>query len=119
MRAVTQTRLLLLAVLGLYAWIIHDLTGGWVVETDNQLVGFMLLSVVAVILLGAWAVRLRPSAMYYVFLVAALLQAFAMIPMLVLEWKPLREIMYVSSLLILCLLFLALRSRREGNLGSR
>jgi len=117
-RAVTQTRLVLLAVLGLYAWIVYDLSRGWVMQTDDQLIGFMLLSVVAVILFGAWAVRLRPSAMYYVFLVATLLQAFAMIPMLVVEWRPTREVLYLNSLLLMSLVFLAYRSKREGMTGS-
>lgn len=113
---VMQTRLLLLVVLATYTWIIYDVTRAWVLDTDSKLVAFMLLSVVAVILFGAWAVRLRPAGMYYVFLIAGLLQMFAMVPMLIVEWHSTREVVYLSSLLMLALLYLAFRSRREGRI---
>lgn len=115
-RHVTQTRLLLLVVLATYTWIIYDVTRAWVLDTESKLVAFMLLSVVAVILFGAWAVRLRPADMYYVFLIAGVLQMFAMVPMLILEWHSTREVVHLTALLMLAVLYLAFRSRREGRI---
>lgn len=119
MRHVTQTRLLLVAVLAVYGWIIHDVTRAWILDTGSELVAFMLWTVVTVILLGAWAVRLRPEGMYYVFLIAGVLQAFATIPMAIVEWESTREIVFLTSILMLAVLYLAFRSRREARIGER
>lgn len=108
----TIGRLAILPVVIFYFYLIADAVP--VISMFDRTVAFLLLVVVVVMLIGAAAVRFRPGGMFYVFLLAAVLQAFLLVAMIVMEWKSARTTVFVNAVLIISLLFVAWAFRRAA-----
>ncbi|HUP00911.1 MAG TPA: hypothetical protein VM737_05250 [Gemmatimonadota bacterium] len=111
-KAPADARLLSLPIIALYLYLIVDALPP---TSDADRAAIALLGAILIVLLvGSIAVRLRASGMVYVFLTAAVLQAFATFTMLITRWRSVEAIVFISVFLILSHLFVASRFRRAA-----
>jgi hypothetical protein len=85
MRPDQEARLTMFALVALYFFLVFD-TLRTVVVAD-RVVAYMLMTIVAVLLVGALVVRWEPRAMSLILLIAAVLQGFGLGVMLILHWR--------------------------------
>ena len=114
-RSSRLSRLLLLPVFGLYIYLIFDSTPP--VNESERIAAYMLYMIVGMLAVGAVAVRLRAFPMMILCLLAALLQTFAMMLMLLIGWRPDEAVVFINVLLILCLLFVSWQFRHDARAG--
>lgn len=114
-RSSRLSRLLLLPVFGLYIYLIRDSTPP--VNESERIAAYMLYMIVGMLAVGAVAVRLRAFPMMILCLLAALLQTFAMMLMLLTGWRPDEAVVFVNVLLIICLLFVSWQFRHDAQAG--
>lgn len=114
-RSSRNTRLLLLPVIGLYIYLIYDSSPP--INESDRVAAYMLYMIVGMLALGALAVRLRAIPMMILCMLAALLQTFAMMLMLLMGWRPEEAVVFVNVLLIICLLIVARQFRADGRAG--
>ena len=114
-RSSRLSRLLLLPVFGLYIYLIYDSTPP--VNESERIAAYMLYMIVGMLAVGAVAVRLRAFPMMILCLLAALLQTFAMMLMLLIGWRPDEAVVFINVLLILCLLFVSWQFRHDARAG--
>ena len=111
-KAPADARLLSLPIIALYLYLILD-TLPPTSEADRA-AAVLLATILIVLLVGSIAVRLRASGMVYVFLTAAVLQAFATFTLLITRWRNVEAVVFISFFLILSHLFVASRFRRAA-----
>ena len=111
------SRLLLTPVFGLYLYLIYDSTPP--MTEAEQVAAFMLYMILGMLAIGAVVVRLRALPMMILCLLAALLQTFAMMLMLVIGWRADEAVVFVNALLIMSLLFVAWQFRHDARSGPR
>ena len=116
-RSSRRSRLLLIPVIGLYLYLIHDSTPA--LSEAERVSAFMLYMIVGMLVVGAVFVRLRAIPMMILCLLAALLQAFAMLLMLVIGWRAGEAVVFVNVLLILSLLFVGWQFRHDAGSSSQ
>lgn len=104
-----EARLTMFVLIGLYFFLVFD-TLQTVVQAE-RVVAFMLMAIVAVMLVGALVVKWEPRAMSLLVLVAAVLQAFSLGVMLTLQWRDTATAVWLSSFLIVALLYVSRRFR--------
>ena len=114
-RSSRNSRLLLLPVIGLYVYLISDSSPP--INESDRVAAYMLYMIVGMLALGALAVRLRAVPMMILCLLAALLQTFAMMLMLLMGWRPEEAVVFVNVLLIICLLFVSWQFRSDARQG--
>ncbi|MGH7549408.1 MAG: hypothetical protein ACREK3_01480 [Gemmatimonadota bacterium] len=114
-RSTRLSRLLLVPVFGLYVYLILDSTPP--INQSDRIAAYMLYMIVGMLAIGAIAVRLRAVPMTILCLLAALLQTFAMMLMLLIGWRPDEAVVFVNVLLILSLLFVAWQFRHDARSG--
>lgn len=114
-RSSRVSRLLLLPVFGLYIYLIRDSTPP--INESERIAAYMLYLIVGMLAVGAVVVRLRAFPMMILCLLAALLQTFAMMLMLLIGWRPNEAVVFVNVLLILCLLFISWQFRHDARAG--
>jgi hypothetical protein len=107
--------LYMIPLFALYAYVIRDSFGG---DYVDRVGGFLMLSIVVVILVCGILTRMRAAAMYYVFLQAAVLQTFTMMVLILMGWRSLNVTMFITSFLIVGLLLVARVCRRVAWLRS-
>lgn len=96
-------------LIALYFFLVFDALQT-VVQAD-RVVAYMLMAVVAVLLIGALAVRWDARAMSLIVLVAAILQGFSLGVMLILQWRDTATAVWLSSFLVVALLYVSRRFR--------
>lgn len=116
-RSSRSTRLLLLPVIGLYIYLIYDSSPP--INESERVAAYMLYMIVGMLAVGALAVGLRAVPMMILCLLAALLQTFAMMLMLLMGWRPEEAVVFVNVLLIISLLIVARRFRADSRAGPR
>lgn len=104
-----EARLTMFVLIGLYFFLVFD-SLQTVVQAE-RVVAFMLMAIVAVMLVGALVVKWEPRAMSLLVLVAAVLQAFSLGVMLTLQWRDTATAVWLSSFLIVALLYVSRRFR--------
>ncbi len=114
-RSTRLSRLLLVPVFGLYVYLILDSTPP--INQSDRIAAYMLYMIVGMLAIGAIAVRLRAVPMTILCLLAALLQTFAMMLMLLIGWRPDEAVVFVNVLLIMSLLFVAWQFRHDARSG--
>ncbi|HET9332471.1 MAG TPA: hypothetical protein VFQ21_02680 [Gemmatimonadota bacterium] len=109
MRPDQEARLTMFALVALYFFLVFD-TLRTVVVAD-RVVAYMLMTIVAVLLIGALMVRWEPRAMSFILLIAAVLQGFGLGVMLTLHWRDMATAVWLSSFLVVALLYVSRRFR--------
>lgn len=115
-KAPAEARLLVVPVLALYIYLILDLVPP--TNPVDRTAAYLLGVIAVVVMVGSIAVRLRAAGMVFVFLVAAILQAFTMLVLLVMEWKTTGAVVFISFLLIMSHLLVAWRFRRAARMDA-
>jgi hypothetical protein len=109
MRPDQEARLTMFALVALYFFLVFDALRTVVVA--DRVVAYMLMTIVAVMLIGALVVRWEPRAMSLILLIAAVLQGFGLGVMLTLHWRDMATAVWLSSFLIVALLYVSRRFR--------
>jgi hypothetical protein len=104
-----EARLTMFALVALYFFLVFDALR--TVAQADRVVAYMLMAVVAVLLIGALAVRWNPRAMSLIALVAAVLQGFQLGVMLILRWRDVATAVWLNSFLVVALLYVSRRFR--------
>ena len=111
-----EARLTLFVLVALYFFLVFDALQTVVVA--DRVVAYMLMTIVAVLLVGALVVKWEPRAMSLLVMIAAVLQAFGLGVMLTLQWRDLATAVWLSSFLTVALLYVSRRFRAAGTSGS-
>jgi len=111
-KAPAEARLLVVPILALYLYLILDLVP--VTNAGDRTAAYLFGVIAVIVMIGSIAARLRAAGMVFVFLVAAILQAFMMLVLLVTEWKTTGAVVFISFLLIMSHLLVAWRFRRAA-----
>ena len=104
-----EARLTLFVLVALYFFLVFDALQTVVVA--DRVVAYMLMTIVGVLLVGALVVRWEPRAMSLIVMIAAVLQGFGLGIMLTLEWRDFATAVWLSSFLIVALLYVSRRFR--------
>ncbi|CAN5828182.1 hypothetical protein BH20GEM1_BH20GEM1_15450 [soil metagenome] len=104
-----EARLTMFVLVALYFFLVFDALQTVVVA--ERVVAYMLMTIVAVLLVGALVVRWEPRAMSLIVMIAAVLQAFGLGVMLTLQWRDFATAVWLSSFLIVALLYVSRRFR--------
>lgn len=115
-RSSRMSRFLLIPVFGLYLYLIRDSTPP--ISEAERVAAFMLYMILGMLVIGAILVRLRALPMMILCLLAAVLQTFAMMLMLLMGWRPEQAAVFVNVLLIMALLFVSWQFRSDARSGS-
>ncbi|HKY60196.1 MAG TPA: hypothetical protein VJP59_04215 [Gemmatimonadota bacterium] len=116
-RSSRLSRFLLIPVFGLYLYLIRDSTPP--MSEAERVAAFMLYMILGMLVLGSVLVKLRAFPMMILCLLGALLQTFAMMPMLLMGWRPNEAVVFVNVLLIMALLFVSWQFRSDARSGRR
>jgi hypothetical protein len=111
-----EARLTLFVLVALYFFLVFDALQTVVVA--DRVVAYMLMTIVAVLLIGALVVKWEPRAMSLIVMIAAVLQAFGLGVMLTLQWRDLATAVWLSSFLTVALLYVSRRFRAACTSGS-
>lgn len=112
-----EARLTMFALVALYFYLVFDALRTVVVA--DRVVAYMLMTIVAVLLIGALIVRWEPRAMSLIVLIAAVLQGFGLGVMLILHWRDVATAVWLSSFLVVALLYVSRRFRAAVGSGGR
>jgi hypothetical protein len=104
-----EARLTMFALVALYFFLVFDALKTVVVA--DRVVAYMLMAIVAVLLIGALVVKWDPRAMSLIVLIAAVLQGFGLGVMLTLHWRDTATAVWLSSFLVVALLYVSRRFR--------
>jgi hypothetical protein len=111
-----EARLTLFVLVALYFFLVFDALQ--TVVMADRVVAYMLMTIVAVLLVGALVVKWEPRAMSLLVMIAAVLQAFGLGVMLTLRWRDFATAVWLSSFLTVALLYVSRRFRAADTSGS-
>jgi peptidoglycan/LPS O-acetylase OafA/YrhL len=110
-----EARLTLFVLVALYFFLVFDALQ--TVVMADRVVAYMLMTIVAVLLVGALVVKWEPRAMSLLVMIAAVLQAFGLGVMLTLRWRDFATAVWLSSFLTVALLYVSRRFRAADTSG--
>jgi len=111
-----EARLTMFALVALYFFLVFDALQ--TVAVAERVVAYMLMTIVAVLLVGAVVVKWEPRAMSLIVMIAAVLQGFGLGVMLTLQWRDVATSVWLSSFLTVALLYVSRRFRVAAASGS-
>ena len=110
-----EARLTMFVLVALYFFLVFDALKTVVVA--DRVVAYMLMTIVAVLLIGALVVKWDPRAMSLIVMIAAVLQGFGLGVMLIMHWRDMATAVWLSSFLMVALLYVSRRFRAAIDTG--
>jgi hypothetical protein len=110
-----EARLTMFALVVLYFFLVSDALE--TIMIAERVVAYMMMAIVAVLLIGALVVKWDPRAMSLIVMIAAVLQAFGLGVMLTLHWRDTTTAVWLSSFLVIALLYVSRRFRAAIDAG--